>query len=100
MSRFLTAKLFMDKLGRMSTPKGVQDALSAPPKALNEVYNDIINRIIDTSNKELGLKALTWVAYASRPLSATELRYALSAPREDNQMQHHELPDIYIVLSV
>jgi hypothetical protein len=89
----------MDALDRKSTPKGVLDTLSDPPKELNELYNDIINRISDTHNKELGLKALTWVAYASRPLSASELQYALSVPCEDNQMQRNALPDIDIVLS-
>jgi hypothetical protein len=90
----------MDVLARQHTPKDVLDTLSNPSKELNELYGDTINRISDDHDKELALKALSWVAYASRPLSATELLYALSKPCEDGQWRRDALPDLDIVLSI
>jgi hypothetical protein len=88
----------MDSLAHQNSPKGVRDALSGPIELIN-LYDDIIDRISHNRDTELALKALSWVAYASRPLSVTELQYALREPCEEDQVQHDALPDVDIVFS-
>jgi hypothetical protein len=99
-SRFLMAKLHMDMLASQNTVKGIQDALCNVPQGFDSAYDNAINRIRGQTeaDKQLAENALSWVAYARRPLSATELCYALSI--SDPNLEPSALPEIDIVISV
>jgi hypothetical protein len=100
-SRFLMCKLFLDILASVNNVEALWGVLHTPLAGLDSMYDDIMRRIrsqVD-ANRNLAENTLSWVAYASRPLSVMELRHALSIPLRD-QIDLFPLPDVDIVLSV
>jgi ankyrin repeat protein len=79
--RFLFAKLYMDSLRSKQTLRHIQDALDSFPDNLDMIYEDALQRIKDQKNREdraLGMKTLSRVFCARRPLSLAELQHALA----------------------
>jgi len=95
------AKLYLDMLASRNNVKAIRDALLTPLQGFDGMYDDVIHRIRRQveANKHLAEKALSWVAYAHRPLSAIELRHALCLPQQD-EVDPSALPDMEIVISV
>ncbi|KAJ7444028.1 ankyrin repeat-containing domain protein [Mycena latifolia] len=99
---FLLAKLHTESLATKNTVKAVREALQHLPKNLNHTYEEAMNRIKNQNedDRQLALQALTWVAYAKRPLSVAELREALAIEPDATTLDVDNLLDINIVLSV
>lgn len=79
--RFLYAKLFMDSLKSKQTLRHIQDTLDDFPDEVNDIYDGILRRISEqkiAADRTLGLKTLSLIACAHRPLSLAELQQVLS----------------------
>ncbi|KAJ7440441.1 ankyrin repeat-containing domain protein, partial [Mycena latifolia] len=99
---FLLAKLHTESLATKNTVKAVREALQHLPKNLNHTYEEAMNRIKNQNedDRQLALQALTWIAYAKRPLSVAELCEALAIEPGATTLDVDNLLDINIVLSV
>ncbi|KAJ7443730.1 ankyrin repeat-containing domain protein [Mycena latifolia] len=99
---FLLAKLHTESLATKNTVKAVREALRHLPKDLNYTYEEAMNRIKSQNedDRQLALQALTWVAYAKRPLSVAELCEALAIEPDATTLDVDNLLDINIVLLV
>ncbi|KAJ7444007.1 ankyrin repeat-containing domain protein [Mycena latifolia] len=99
---FLLAKLHIESLATKMTIKAVREALQHLPKDFNHTYEEAMNRIKNQNedDRHFALQALTWVAYAKRPLSVAELREALAIEPDATTLDVDNLMDINIVLSV
>ncbi|KAJ7476778.1 ankyrin repeat domain-containing protein [Mycena latifolia] len=98
---FLLAKLHIESLATKNTIKAVREALQHLPEGLQQTYDEAMERINyqTKEDRELGLLALTWVANATRPLSAAELREALAIEPESTFLDRDNLLDMDIILS-
>ena len=79
--RFLYAKLFMNSLKCKQTLRHIQDTLDSFPDEVNEVYSGTLQRILEqkvADDRNLGLKALSRIVCAHRPLSLSELQHTLA----------------------
>lgn len=79
--RFLYAKLFMDSLKSKQTLRHIHDTLDNFPDEVNDIYDGILQRISDqkiAADRTLGLKALSRIVCAHRPLSLSELQHVLA----------------------
>ncbi|KAJ7443720.1 ankyrin repeat-containing domain protein [Mycena latifolia] len=99
---FLLAKLHTESLATKNTVKTVREALQHLPRNLKHTYEEAMNRIKNQNedDRQLALQALTWVAYAKRPLSVAELCEALAIEPDARTLDVDNLMDINIVLSV
>ena len=57
--------------------KKIRETLENAPINLGEVYKHILKNVIDAENHERTLRLMQWVFFAMRPLSVTEIRYAM-----------------------
>ncbi|KAL1602368.1 hypothetical protein SLS60_005784 [Paraconiothyrium brasiliense] len=102
---FLLARLHTDSLLDKRTVKEVKLTLDRQSKgsaALNDAYDKAIQRIdgqLD-GDKQRAKKVLSWITYARRPLTTTELRYALAVERDTAELDPENMPDIEDLLSV
>ncbi|KAJ7444039.1 ankyrin repeat domain-containing protein [Mycena latifolia] len=99
---FLLAKLHIESLATKMTIRAVREALRHLPKDLSHTYDEAMNRIKNQNedDRHFALQALTWVAYAKRPLSVAELCEALAIEPGATTLDADNLMDINIVLSV
>ncbi|KAJ7443988.1 ankyrin repeat-containing domain protein [Mycena latifolia] len=99
---FLLAKLHTESLATKNTIKAVREALRHLPKNLKHTYEEAMNRIKNQNedDRQVALQALTWVAYAKRPLTVAELCEALAIEPDATTLDVDNLLDINIVLSV
>ncbi|KAJ6541328.1 hypothetical protein B0H19DRAFT_866718, partial [Mycena capillaripes] len=99
---FLLAKLHIESLSIKSTLKGVQEALKALPKTLNDSYDNVMKQIEDQNeeNKHIAHLALTWVANAKRPLKVLEFQTALAIEAGSKSLNKANILDMDTVLSV
>ncbi|KAJ7130172.1 hypothetical protein C8R44DRAFT_774980 [Mycena epipterygia] len=99
---FLLAKLHIDSLTTKSTVKAVRDALKNLPKTLEDTYNEAMERINrqNEEDRNIARSALTWISNAKRLLTVSELREALAIEPGTEALDHDNLLDISIILSV
>ncbi|KAJ7440432.1 ankyrin repeat-containing domain protein [Mycena latifolia] len=99
---FLLAKLHIESLATKMSIKAVREAIRHLPKDLSHTYDEAMNRIKNQNedDRHFALQALTWVAYAKRPLSVAELCEALAIEPGTTTLDADNLMDINIVLSV
>jgi ankyrin repeat protein len=92
----------MESLGKKSTIKAVQTALHDLPKDLDQTYEAVMQRIDnqDEDDKRIARSTLTWVTNAKRLLLVPELREALAIEPGAKTLDHDNLLDIEIFLSV
>jgi hypothetical protein len=78
----------------------VEQALDVLPDGLDETYNRIVRQIEHRKPemKDLAVRALMWVLYAKRPLSATELQHALATKRAFPTKRHIKPDSIDVIL--
>jgi hypothetical protein len=95
-------KLQMDMLASQNNVDAIWEALRNPPQGFSAIYDDVMDRIRRQTelDKNLAENAIYWVAYACRPLSMTEFRYALAISKQGEGTEPSALPDMDIVLSV
>jgi hypothetical protein len=69
---------------------------------VNATYDDTILRIKGQSkdDAELAEQVLSWIVYACRPLSLTELQHALAVTPGTVTMDHEAIVDKLILTSV
>jgi hypothetical protein len=103
--RFLLARLHTDSLLDKRTVKEVKlmlDRLSKGSAELNDVYDEAIRRIdgqLDR-DKERAKNVLSWITYARRPLTTTELCCALAVECNEAELDPETMPDVEDLLSV
>jgi ankyrin repeat protein len=104
-SRFLLARLHTDSLLDKRTLKEVKltiGRLSKGSAALNDAYDEAIQRIDGQLNgdKERAKKILSWITYARRPLTTTELCCALAVEPDEAKLDPENMPEVEDLLSV
>lgn len=72
------------------------------PKTYDLTYDDAMQRIEDQeeSAREIALKVLTWISYATRPISVSELQHALSIQHGDSGFDPDGVTDADLLLSL
>ena len=75
----------MDRVFDTRTIKGIKSALSSMSGELDELYREALVRIQKQAGNdgELGMRILSWITHAKRPLSVNELRYGLAVEYGD-----------------
>lgn len=92
----------MDSLADESNRYAILRALGKLPEGFEGTYNDALERINQQSKKrkEMAYRVLSWISYAFRPLSLTELRYALAVREDMTEMDENDLDDEEFLISV
>lgn len=75
---FLHAKLYLDSVKTKETRRAIQDTLDNFPEHLGGMYDESMQRVKNGHSHELGLKILSRVFYAYRPLSLSELQHLVA----------------------
>lgn len=57
----------------------INEELSKVPQELGDVYEHILQKVIEPRNRARTLHLMQWVCLAERPLSVTELRFAIAS---------------------
>ena len=75
----------MDRIFDTRTIKGIKLALSSMSGELDELYREALVRIQKQAGNdgELGMRILSWITHAKRPLSVDELQYGLAVEYSD-----------------
>ena len=70
--------------------------LSSLPPDLHGLYETTLERVEeqDHFSRDLALKALTWLAYAQRPMTALELQHALAGETDKGSLHVENLVDV------
>lgn len=99
---FLIAKLHMDALKTKASPAAIIKALHTLPTELEKIYELALERIQHQSADgwEIATKLLSWVVYAYRPLTLSEIQHALAVNEGDDHFEESEISDADILLNV
>ncbi|OBT39768.1 hypothetical protein VE00_10222 [Pseudogymnoascus sp. WSF 3629] len=102
---FLLAPLHLDSLEDEITKKAIRSGLKNLPRgsaAVNETYDKAIKRIERQPLKrsERAKTVLSWITYAERQLTTTELCHALAVEEGDSELDEDNIPDIEDITSV
>ena len=102
---FLLARLHTDSLLDKRTAKDVKSTLAKLSKgsaALDEAYKEAIQRIEGqlSGDYELAKRVLSWITYAKRPLTTTEICCALAVEPDKAELDPENIPDVEDLLSV
>jgi hypothetical protein len=86
-------------------PKAIRAALknlTTGYRAYDYAYEDAMGRINGQikDQKDLAKQVLSWITYAKRPLTITELQYILGIEVGEPQLDEDNLPDIENIVSV
>ncbi|TAQ83163.1 hypothetical protein B7494_g8512 [Chlorociboria aeruginascens] len=74
----LTVPLVAKEYNKGKGLKDVQKKLRKAPRDLVSIYEHILTTLIDVEDREESMHLMQWISLAKRPLSVTELRYALA----------------------
>ena len=99
---FLLARLYIESLTRLITLRKVKVALINLPDGLENMYNDVLERIQgqDKELASLAMNVLGWIYHAKRPLKLIELQHALAIEPGDTLLDDDGLPDQDLMISV
>lgn len=99
---FLLAGLQVDSLCMRTNISGVRAALRLLPTGIFATFDDAFRRILDQpkDNADLGMKVITLIFSARRPLDTKELRHALAVQPGDFTLDKGALTEPGIILSV
>lgn len=92
--RLVTPKIMKD-IHDGTSLEVATDKLANSPEELGDIYAYIIHNVIDRQFRAQSFLFFQWVCFAERPLSVTEMRYALAAHHTRScfrQIQCHETP--------
>ena len=100
--RFLIAKLLLQSLKGQLTVRGIKSSLSSLPHVLHDLYETMFKRVEkqNQSSHDLAVKALTWLSYAQRPMTALELQHALAVEAGKGSLDVENLVDVEEVISI
>jgi hypothetical protein len=101
-SRFLLAQLHVDSLAKKPTRREVRLALKNLPKELDDTYHEALQRIWgqDEGDVKLARQVLSWISFASRPLTLNEVQHALAIEPGDTDVDEEALPEEDLLVSV
>ena len=76
--------------------------LPTGPKAYDYAYEEAMKRITshDTDSEELAKQVLSWITCSKRPLSVSELQYALAVEVDKAELDEENLPQLEDMVSV
>ena len=102
---FLLAQLHMESLTDKTNPKAIKKSLQELPKgssALKIAYEQAMQRIEDQKPgfSDLAYRTLSWITYACRLLTVTELCHALAIEVGTLELDEENLDDIEVIISV
>ncbi|KAG9229619.1 hypothetical protein BJ875DRAFT_537610 [Amylocarpus encephaloides] len=102
---FLLTQLHLKSLIGKRSPKAVRAALknlATGSGAYDHAYKDAMERINCQvkDQKELAKQVLSWIICAKRPLTTTELQYALRVEVGESTLDEENLPEIEDMVSV
>ncbi|KAF4633060.1 hypothetical protein G7Y89_g5056 [Cudoniella acicularis] len=102
---FLLAQLHFDSVCTKRTLKKLKDVLKNLPtgsKAYDYAYEEAMKRITshDTDSEELAKQVLSWITCSKRPLTTSELQYALAVEVGEAELDEENLPQIQDMVSV
>ena len=91
--RFLFAVLQIDRICVARTIKKIKLALESMPKELDELYRQTVERIRRQPGDDgvLGMKVLSWVTHAKRPLGVEEIQHALAVEVDEDEDSSHQM---------
>jgi hypothetical protein len=103
--RLLLARLHVDSLLDKRTIKDVKTSLPKLTKgaaALDVAYTDALQRIEGQleGDRELARRVLSWITFAKRPLTTTEICCALAVEPEEAEIDPDSVPDSEDIVSV
>jgi ankyrin repeat protein len=80
---FLWAALVVDLVVRQYNKgkplKTIRLGLKKVPSLLNDIFKHIISELVDPEERTQSLHLMQWISLAERPLSLTELRFAMAS---------------------
>lgn len=99
---FLIASLQIDSLCKQTSPKQIKTLLSTLPADVFATYDNAFHRIQDQPREDadLGMKVLSLMFGATRPLGVEELRHALAVEPAATGLDTEALTDLEIILGV
>ncbi|KAF3205365.1 hypothetical protein TWF106_001130 [Orbilia oligospora] len=106
---FLLAKLYFQSVSTKTTTKKIRTVLDTFNKksgvgadTYKLAYDGAMERIEshNKDSKELAKQVLTWIAYATRPLKASELQCALAVEIGTPAFDEENTPDLHRMISV
>ena len=102
---FLLAQLHMDSLTDKTSPRAIKKALERLPvgsDALHIAYSQAMQRIENQKPgfRILAERTLSWITYACRLLTVTELRHALAIESGEPEFDEENLDDVKDIVSV
>lgn len=79
--------LQIDRICVARTIKRIKIALNSMPTELDDLYRETLDRIKKQpgDDSELGMRVLSWVTHARRPLSVEELRHGLAVEYDEDE---------------
>ena len=101
-ARFLLARLHMDSLVGKLNARQVRAALENLPEGMDGTYDEAMERVErqDDIHKQLAKRVLSWITYAVRPLSVTELQHALAVMPDTTKLDPDDIIDDEILTSI
>ncbi|KAH6879966.1 hypothetical protein BKA70DRAFT_1207238 [Coprinopsis sp. MPI-PUGE-AT-0042] len=97
---FLHASLMVESVKHCTSSRHVMDKLDKLPAKLDMLYDEAFERIEMQPEEHAALakRVLLWVAYAYRPLTIEELRYAVASdPKVDWETPENLVPESLLV---
>ncbi len=98
---FLLASLQINSLCQQISPRKVRQVLDGLPTGIFATYDNAFNRMLDQpkGDAELGMKVMSLVFCATRPLGLEELRHALAVQPGDCTFDKAAFTEAEIILS-
>jgi tetrahydromethanopterin S-methyltransferase subunit G len=92
----------MDLLAGLTDRRSIHKALDTLPSEVNATYDEAMKRIARQTGRDriLAEQVLSWVSYAVRPLSLTELQHALAISPDMTAMDPEAITDAMFLTSV
>lgn len=88
--RFLLAKLYLDSVKTKETLRAIQDTLDNFPEDVKDMYEESMQRVQNGKHHALGLKVLSRVLCAYRPLSLFELQHLVAITPGETDFDEYE----------
>ncbi|KAK0438882.1 uncharacterized protein EV420DRAFT_1279847 [Desarmillaria tabescens] len=92
---FLLAGLHMDSLAQTTNRKMLRDAINKLPDNMADAYDQTLERVDSQGihDKALAYRIFGWIAFAKRPLTVLEMRYALAVEKDTAALDPDNLHD-------
>src|SRR5436190_3785467 len=81
-----------------SDPRNALGSLETVTDNLVSMYQEVLERIVRGSSRNIALRALSWLLHAARPLHMAELQEALSIRSGDRQLHSDYLISSDIII--